>query len=379
MDGKESVGGPMASRQRVRILRAVGWTVLVGVGLEGGSRLDDRFRFGTPLLSPYRSRDELVVRDREGMHGRPNARFGKFVLNSMGTRGPEVTARKTAAVLRVVTAGASETFGLHELPGKEYPRQLEDSLRRYCPNRRPEVVNTAMPGMTLPTVIQDLRLRIGRLRPDVVVYYPTPAQYLLTRIPTAAAPDSSSAGPAAMGGFRLRSTARLAVGIRSLVPDAGRRWLRQRALQAAGDQAGSRFEQPPGERVAAFEQDLRSLVGSVHAIGAAPVLVPHANRFPEQPAELSSGERDQLEEWLRYAPRASGAALLGFEAAARQATLSVAMDSGATSVDLPALLRGEPSTLFADFSHFTDLGAAVVAGAIARAIARAPASHCESR
>src|SRR5438045_9465626 len=111
------------------------------------------------------------------MHGRPNARYEKFVLNHLGLRGPETTEQKRAGSFRVVTVGASETFGLYESPGREYPRQLEDTLNAHlkrlpsaCEQSRAQVLNAAMPGMSLTTIEQDVRLRISSLRPDFVEF-----------------------------------------------------------------------------------------------------------------------------------------------------------------------------------------------------------------
>jgi hypothetical protein len=82
-----------------------------------------------PLASPYGSEVDLVTRDSLGAHGRPGAQYLKWSLNALGTRGPEVSPLPGPGVLRVVATGASETFGQSEGPGREYPRQLEDSLR----------------------------------------------------------------------------------------------------------------------------------------------------------------------------------------------------------------------------------------------------------
>ena len=38
-------------------------------------------------------------------------------------------SKSSPGVVRIATTGASETFGLYEAANKEYPRQLEDSLR----------------------------------------------------------------------------------------------------------------------------------------------------------------------------------------------------------------------------------------------------------
>lgn len=120
--------------------------LMVGAGataFEVAARVEDLLRYGTPLLSPYRSQSDLAMRDALGMHGRPGARFQKWILNNLGTRGPDAPPTPAAGVRRVVTVGASETFGLYESPGHEFPRQLADSLGAGY-----DVLNAAMPGMS---------------------------------------------------------------------------------------------------------------------------------------------------------------------------------------------------------------------------------------
>ena len=105
-----------------------GWWPLASLS---SSRRDSRISSATgcPSPSPYGSEVDLVMHDSLGMHGRPGAQYLKWTLNALGTRGPEVSPRPGPGVLRVVATGASETFGQSEGPGREYPRQLEDSLR----------------------------------------------------------------------------------------------------------------------------------------------------------------------------------------------------------------------------------------------------------
>src|SRR5580704_16764560 len=103
-------------------------------------------------------------------------------------RGPDIPLAKPPGTLRVVTAGASETFGLYESPDREFPRQLEDTLRARLCGDPVEVLNAAIFGMSLPTLEQDLRLRVRPLDPDVVVLYPTPVQYLNDAMPMSATP-----------------------------------------------------------------------------------------------------------------------------------------------------------------------------------------------
>ena len=366
-----------------RIAEAVALSMLFAFSLEAACRIEDWIQFRTPILAPERSQEDLLIRDALGVHGRPGGHFQKWSLNKFGMRGPEVAFIKPNEVIRVVTAGASETFGLYESPGHEYPRQLQDSLNawfaghdRRCVQRDVEVLNAAMPGMTLPTVDQDIRLRVGPLQPDFVVLYPTPAAYLDDVVPIAARPDRTvRSGPRlpVSNAFFPRVADRIRVQLKSLLPTALQDRIRRREINAVLLQhsANWRFESVPEDRLLKFDADLRHAVGTVRSVGAVPVLMTHANRF------VGSSDRDEgtLRAWEKFYPRARGATIVAFDSVARLATMTVARDSQTVLVDLGKELAGSHQGTFADYSHFTDLGAALASRTIAKAILDWSAQH----
>jgi lysophospholipase L1-like esterase len=345
-----------------------GWlaaSLVVGaLALEGTVRLDDWAQHGVPFTARATSLGELIVRDSLGLHARAGGQFRQFRINRAGFRGPEVDLSMPGQ-LRIVTAGASETFGLYEPAGKEWPRQLEDSLHTSCGDRRAVVLNAAFAGMALPTVRQDYERRLRPLQPQLVVYYPTPMQYLeAAELPRAAA--VSAAPPAPLSPWRLRTVPRFRDAVKRAVPEPLLDVLRQldtkRQLSAAGTKAKAEAEP---ERLEAFDRDLRGLVGSYRAGGSAPVLVIHRHRFRDT---SSAADRRLLRAWERFYPRYTAGALLAFDDSAAARMRRIAADSGIAVVDpLPGL---EPvrDSAFADFSHFTARGSAVMAGAVAGAV-----------
>lgn len=346
--------------------------VVAFAALELATRLEDRIRFGTPILSNFTDQADLIVNDRDGMHGRPNARFRKFVLNNYGFRGPDITERPADGTTRVFAVGASETFGLGESPGREYPRQLEDSLaardglRRQLGVERFEVVNGAMLGMSLPTLTQNVRARIARFQPTVVLAYPTPVQYLMDQRPVAARPDSSVTSVPEPS-FRLRVLPRLYEQAKLLIPGPVATRLRARDIERSirSRPEGWVLTAVPEDRVAAYDEDLRALVGAIRGIGAEPVLMAHVNVFSDDEP------RDELllTAWRRFYPRASGDVLVQFDRRLRGVTCAVARDSAVALVDVEPHLARPRKQWFADYSHFNDRGAGLVAGLAADAIA----------
>ena len=175
---------------------AFGLVLVFLLSFELMARVQDSVRYPMPLLSTVNSEEELIMHDRDGAHGRPDVQFKKWVMDRLGFRGPEVPVHPASGTVRVVVVGASETFGLYESPRKEYARELEDTLNEYVAKGacaaagtvRFEVLNDALPGMSLPSVRQDIRKRLVRFVPHIIVYYPSPAQYLENRLPLATPP-----------------------------------------------------------------------------------------------------------------------------------------------------------------------------------------------
>lgn len=339
--------------------------------LELTCRIEDWVTYGTPIISRVGSLEDLVVRDADGMHARPLAEFQKWKINSLGMRGPERPATPAPGTIRVVTVGASETFGLRESPNKEYPRQLEDSLTAWThrggcgrATNTFEVLNAAFAGMSLPTIDQDVRLRLHRLQPDIVVVYPSSVQYLQDEIPRAARPDSA-ARPASLSlsrAWQPRVLARLREQIKQTLPGIVRNLLRRRALatELRSHPPHWQFNTLPARRLALFDEDLRHLLGTIRGIGAEPVLVTHANLFMDR----RINDREMLVAWEKFYPRATGPVLIDFDAAARTVTMRAAADSGVVSVDAARRLAAAPASVFGDFVHFTDQGASIMADAV---------------
>jgi hypothetical protein len=357
----------------VTLIRWFGLGLLFLGTLEAAARLEDWVRYRTPFLSPYRDQSELVVRDRDGSHGRPGARYMKWTINNLGMRGPDAPAQPSASTIRVITVGASETFGLYEAPNREYPRQLEDSLAAQRPGAckalhgsRFEVLNAAMPGMSLPTIHQDVQRRLPRLKPQIIVVYPTPVQYLADNPPVASALDTTSV-PAPIPWTQTlypRTLDRARAQLKQVLPA----WVQTqiRRTQTARDlnhhPTGWRFEVPPAERMALYERDLRTLVGGIRSIGAIPILATHANAFK---ASLRH-DATLMVMWEKFYPRADGETIVAFDSIGRIATLGVAHDSAVRIIDLAEALQN--SSLFRDYAHFTDEGSARVAAALAPAV-----------
>ena len=154
--------------------RGLLFTLLLAVTLEICARIDDALRYGAPFLGSY-SNERLRGKDPLGFTcNLPNARFEKWQHNSLGFRGPEVAREKKGGVTRVVCLGASESYGLYESPGKEWPAQLDELL----PNSQYEVVNASVVGLSLTSFEAYLQKHVFPLHPDIVVLVVNPLFYV---------------------------------------------------------------------------------------------------------------------------------------------------------------------------------------------------------
>jgi hypothetical protein len=352
------------------LLRRSMWLGLLGVvgvvAAEVMARVDDGVRLGIPVLASP-SHNDLTMQDSLGTRGRPFARFEKWKLNAEGFRSQEITLRPRRECVRVAVMGASETFGYAESPGKEYPAQLADSLNRTgCY----EVINTAIVGLPTTGQIQLWENWVSRFEPSVVVIYVSPVFYLSNDPPKFPAPKRGGADPkgarasTASTHFEPRLLDRLHDHIH--YPDfiQRRRVMRTIAQALAGKGDDWVFTSVPDDRLALFRSHLDSLVASVRAKGAVPVLVTHAMRFGDS---INGEDEDLLRAWRQFTPRATEGVLIGFEREAAGTVRETAREREVPLADVANLMTGR-TKWFADFVHFNDDGAGVIAGAIARTV-----------
>jgi hypothetical protein len=318
--------------------------------------MDDWLRFGAPMTSGAADIMHLGVTDSLGRHARAGTTYRKFHINALGFRGPEVTPAELHAGPLVVVSGASETFGLFESPRHEWPRQMADSLAVRC-EEPPVVLNAAFAGMSLPTVHQDVRRRVLPLGPDLIVYYPQPSQYLFERVPRPSPPSSKPPEP--LSPWNLRALPRLREDFKRMLPEAALDLNRQRETAQARAAGEALFPELPTDRLDSLEAHMRALVGTVRAGGAEIALVIPRHRLTDT---TTVENKRWLRAWESINPKAPGRMIIEFFAAGEERVRAVAADSGVRLID-PAFADGAArDAQFADPNHFTDEGAAVMAG-----------------
>lgn len=93
-------------------------------------------------------------------------------INNRGFRGRDFDDRKGPGIVRVITLGASSTFGFYDRDTETYPFLLESRLNA-DPNcsRRFEVINLGIPHLNTKEILALFRAEGLPLMPDIVTFY----------------------------------------------------------------------------------------------------------------------------------------------------------------------------------------------------------------
>ena len=354
-----------------RLVTGLRWLAVLAVlvaSAEISARADDWVTWRASLLGEY-SNEGLLTLDSLGYRGRPGYRFEKWGMNNAGFRGPDIAPLARPGTTRVAVLGASETFGLYEAEGFEYPARMQAVLDSLTPGRF-EVVNVSLPGLSLSTMVPYYERVVSLYHPDVVMIYPSPSFYLeVTPLPLAQpvhTPTPASATQREEREDRLVFEARLGRKtrdvIKGLVPGevvtAYREWRLGRVR--AGHEPDWVWTSVPMDRMAVLEQHLKRLVTTIQAGGAQPILLTHTNRFVGA-ASIRRDERRHLINLMSvYYPRATPHIMVAVDSVANDIIRSVARKLGAGVVEVEGRIppTGEH---FADYAHFTDVGADAMA------------------
>jgi lysophospholipase L1-like esterase len=176
-------------RGRARLFGAL-TALLVLAAIELGLRGIVALRVGHagPLL--YGFAPDSRARHTVALHDDLRARYSKFPpgvrrtdydpltgatfpvrINAQGFRGADFPARKAPGTVRIVTLGASSTFGYHARDDATWPFRLEALLKDRCPDRRYEVLNLGIPHLMSEEIAALFFAEALPLEPDVVTFY----------------------------------------------------------------------------------------------------------------------------------------------------------------------------------------------------------------
>lgn len=92
-------------------------------------------------------------------------------INRHGLRGPDFEERKAPGTLRVLTLGASSTFGYRNRDDETYPFQLQRILDERAPDLHFEVINFSVPHANSDNIVAMFNAEGLALDPDFVTFY----------------------------------------------------------------------------------------------------------------------------------------------------------------------------------------------------------------
>ncbi len=340
-------------RLRSTLKCAVG-VLLAVLTLEFCARLDDCVSYGASMWGTY-DPEIIYVRDNVGRKGKPRARYKKWQLNSLGFRGPELEPDQ----VRIICMGSSETFGLYETPGEEYPRQLERELNAWAGRNLFQVVNVAYPGETVRTQILRAPQTVEEVRPQIALIYPSLAQYVW--LPWL---KLDPAAPSSRPHFEWRIASNLRELAKRLLPEPLQNYLREREIRHEVAVHGMVMDRIPEENIILFHHDLEKLVKTLRDAGVEPVLVTHATRFGPVLSVSSTNERHVLVSWRKFFPMLREDGFLDMEWRMNEAIRQLAAEQHLTLIDAAREISPGKQN-FADFSHFTTVGAHLMASHLA--------------
>lgn len=345
--------------------RGVHSAILLGLFLlsaEVMARLDDWLYRDVPILAtPDKDRD-LFVWNGQAMRGRPHGRFKKWRLNAFGFRAPEISRTPDPDHTRVMILGASESFGLYESEGKEFPAQLAQRLSRAG---RYEVVNASLPGLTVRSMIPYWEDYVAQFRPDIVIIYPSPLFYLAenwTRPNSSQAPPTKNHRAEAQQPDKTPAPRpRLISHMRNVfhVPEFIQKWRDKWNIEAKTADKSEEwfFRKVPQDRLDFFAADLAELTASIRKHGAQPVLLTHA-ACCAIPPRLE--DHNDLQAMRVHLPRATEEVMPEFDGAANRSIVELGCKHDLPVINVAEVMNGRRQW-FADLVHFTDEGASVIA------------------
>lgn len=354
-----------------RLARLGGHLVVAALCLELAARIDDRLSYGAPFWGGYDA-DSLRAPDAEGIpRNVPGARFEKWRINPDGFRGAALPVDRAPGTLRVACLGTSESFGLFEREGGEWPARLDQLLKARRADA--EALNASVVGLSRATRQRYVDKYVAPFRPDAIVLYLSVLSDATYR-PGAVRPDAAGVGASPWGWLPtsrvLPKLRRVAAGA---VPEALHRryraWNLARLVRGiAAARLGGRppADAVPEEAVRAFEAHLRELVAAQRARGIVPVLT----TYPTLGSVSGLGRyRVEVLEERIYHVELSERGLIDAAARLNDAVRRVAHELQVPLADPEAALD-KTGENFADYVHYTDAGAQRVAEAVLAALER---------
>jgi hypothetical protein len=180
---------------------------LYGTPFERAQQIDNKYRQHDDIRTVQKHENELEGYSkyfpnqvRYDIDSETQERF-VVTINSQGFRGEDFRPEKTPGVTRIVTLGASSTFGYYSRDDDTYPMQLARILAHADPDTTYEVINLGIPHLQAANIYSLFITEGLPLDPDIVTFYEgnNDASLIYWRIANTV--DAVSAGQSVMSFF----------------------------------------------------------------------------------------------------------------------------------------------------------------------------------
>lgn len=359
-------------RKLIRLMFALG---LAAATFEIAARIDDWVRFGANPVGYYGSKVLRWVDDEGLPYNRPGVRFEKWRHDAHGYREHPVSVAADSVAGDIVCLGTSESYGLHESPGREWPAVFAslvagDGLR---------VANASVVGMSPFQYGAFLNRYILAQHPGMVVLVVSPFNFVAGMTGGARPDPSAPVDPAQIARMRnackptpkelSRFLPKARVSFMKRLPDrwadaiSSRRQRRKSVQQGPGTMRSTALlDAPPRDQLIAYTSLLDELARHLSASGVEVVFSTYPNSLRD---DGSASAADGMAGRRRWLPGYSPAGLMAISREFAAATLAHCDSMGYRCVDLEADLPKDDAT-FADSVHLTDVGADLVARSVYR-------------
>lgn len=361
-----------------KILRYLAAIALFCIFMELTARFDDWLKYDAPFWGTYSSL-RLRSWDDEGTRiNIPGGDFEKWKNNSFGFRGPEISVEKKPGVTRIVCLGASESYGLYESPGMEWPAQLRKNLD----SAKYEVINVASVGLPMVQYVDYLRKYVLKFSPDAAILYIEPVSYVAARERAINNPESVIKNPkqqqaARQQGIRgklntwFRTIPKLQRAIKQFLPKSIMAEYNRRTAEKMVKSAERIYlkgmkplDDVPQEIIEEYKTELKKIITLLQAHNCQPILCTYPSLID---GGMTEENMTKLLEARRFVVELS---LDGMANSARRLNDANRVVAEEEDVSLIELENAVPrtSTYFADNVHYTDAGAEIVAQKVAEFI-----------
>ena len=347
--------------------------VIFCAAVEMSARIDDWIRYDAPFWGPYKAQ-RLRTWDSDGIRTNvPGSRFEKWQNDSLGFRGPEIAVAKKNGIRRIVCLGASESYGLYESQGMEWPAQMGAMLD----SSRFEVINAATVGLPMTQYIQYFDKYVAKLDPDFAILYIEPASYVAARQRAINNPEKKTSSEvrslqAGVGSVsirdRLRTLPKLMIAIKQFFPTSIiAEYDRKDAIknvEAAERQylnGHEALDDVPADCLNDYRNDIEAIVEHLREHGVSVILCTYPslldeNKIDEYFTTYMEGRRFVVE-----------LSLQGFARSVHELNSQnrlAADELGVPLVDMESVVP-KNKDYFADNVHYTNKGAELVARTMA--------------